>query len=214
MNFGFVKTALKAVGKGALTVGETVAPAAATAFGGPLAGTLAKIAVDGIAAAQAKHAAVPHGTLVLSPAVAEPVPVELAKKLDVMTYMESQSGAIADLVLNMAGHPVADPQRFAQGVDLMVEGLVDVMKAIKALPVATEQTPRVTQASIDVLEVPKSLRVAPEPSASTVVVPTPLAGIVSNLDTPASAPTPVSADVITLLNQVLQRLGPKVTVTA
>lgn len=185
MNFGFVGAALKAVGKGALKVAEVAGPAAATAFGGPLAGSLVNIAVQGIEAAQAKHGAVPAPVVVST--ASGPVAID-PRKLDVMQYLESQAGTIASLVLASTGKPVADPARFATGVNALVEGLVDIMKAIEALPTTT----------------PVAAPTSPVAAAVTVVTPAPFVGTVSNADAPAKQP-----DVIALLQQVLLQLAPK-----
>lgn len=206
MNFGFVTAALKSLGLEALTVAETVGPAAATAFGGPLAGQLAMLAVQAISAAQAKHGAAPPPVQVATTTGTASVD---PRKLDVMQSLEQQAGTIANMVLAATGRAVSDPARFATGVNALVEGLVDIMKAVDALPAAQ-----------NLLVVPSKSTPAPAPVAApaasvappvvvTSTVPA-FVGVVSNND----APTPVSADVIALLNQVLTRLGSKVTVTA
>lgn len=175
MTFGFVTAALKAVGKGALKVAETAGPIAASAFGGPLAGQLATIAVQGIEAAQARHGASP-APLAIAGTTATLDP----RKLDVMQYLESQAGTIANLVLGSTGRPVADPARFATGVNTLVEALVDIMKAVEALPTTTP---------------------VPAPPVETVLpksTPAPFVGVVSGA---ASSP-----DIVALLQQVLARL--------
>lgn len=205
MNFGFVTAALKSLGLEALTVAETVGPAAATAFGGPLAGQLAMLAVQAISAAQARHGASPPPVQVATTTGTASVD---PRKLDVMQSLEQQAGTIANMVLAATGRAVSDPARFATGVNALVEGLVDIMKAVDALPINGNQTvPSKSTPAPSPVAAPTAPVVAPVVVTSTVPA---FVGVVSNND----APTPVSADVIALLNQVLTRLGSKVTVTA
>ncbi len=206
--FGFVKAALKAVGRASLGAVETAAPAAATIFAGPVAGNLVSLAIKGIIAAEAKHgptqaapAPVPAPTpeapapaVPVAPAVdPQAVPVGLAKKLDVMAFLEENEVTIVNAILASTGKSVVNKDRFAAGADKIVEGLVDVMKSIGALPSSTPPT--------DTLEV-KPPVAQPKSADATASQPAPFVGVVHNADAATTA-----ADLLPVLQRLIAQLS-------
>ena len=203
MNFGFIQAALKSAGAVLLPVAEQAGTAAATAVGGPVAGTLVSLAVSAINGAITKHgttapaSAPAQQTSALSQLVVngaqavENITVGLAKKSDVMDFLESHASDIANLVLGGAGKKVVDLDRFTKGADSIVEGVLDVMKAIGEVPTSTPMTNPV------VLTAPP----ASTPSLTPVVAPP--APVPAS---PSPAPAVQTAGVITINASEVQPL--------
>jgi len=203
MNFGFIQAALKSAGAVLLPVAEQVGVGAATAAGGPVVGNLAQLAVTAINGAIAKHGATSPAsapaqqTSALSQLVTdgaqavESITVGLAKKSDVMAFLESHASDIANLVLGGAGKKVVDLDRFTKGADSIVEGVLDVMKAIGEVPTSTPMTNPV------VLTAPP----ASTPSLTPVVAPP--APVPAS---PSPAPAVQTAGVITINTSEVQPL--------
>lgn len=134
MNFGFITAFLKTVGKAALPVAEDVGIAAANAALPGLGGTLAQFVVTGINNAVAKHGTAPAST----PSPSDPtITVGQAKKFDVLQFLESNAPEIMNAILAGRGKVVVDRAGFVAGTDQIVEGFLQVMKSVGAIPSST-----------------------------------------------------------------------------
>lgn len=223
MNFGFVEAALKTVGGVLLPVAEQAGTAAATAAGGPAAGMLANLAVQAINGAIAKHGASTPATapaqqtsalsaLVLSGAsTIENITVGLAKKSDVMAFLEAHAADIANVLLNGAGKKVVDLDRFTTGADSIVEGILDVMKAIGEVPTSTPMTnPVVLTAAPSTApsQIPVVAPATPVPASLGGITPV----IATSIMPPSGQPTAPTitvnaADIQSLVQKLLSALG-------
>lgn len=206
LNFGFITAALKTFGKQVLPLAEDAGVAAANAALPGVGGTLASLIITGITAAVAKHGTAPAST----PAPSDPtITVGEAKKFDVMQFLESNAPDIMDSILAGRNKTVIDRAGFVAGTDKVVEGFLDIMKSIGAIPSSTPPSDPVviTPAVI------AATKLAPAPAPTTVVqVPAtaagsaPFVGVVSNLE---SAKSSSPLDLAALLEQAAAQLRGK-----
>lgn len=184
MKFGFITTVLKDIGKVALPIAEEAGVTAANAALPGLGGTLAQLAITGITNAVVKHGTAPAAT----PSPADPtVTVGQAKKFDVMQFLEANAPEILDAILSGQNKTVIDRAGFVNGTDQIVEGFLEIMKSIGAVP---SSTPPVDPVVITPAVI-AATKAAPAPAPTQVpqavlapLAPAPAAftGTISNLD--------------------------------
>lgn len=200
MKFGFILTALKDIGKAALPVAEEVGVTAANAALPGLGGTLAQLAINGITQAIVKHGTAPSST----PSPSDPtITVGQAKKFDVMQLLEANAPEIMDLILAGAHKKVVDRAKFVEGTDKLVEGLLEIMQAIGAVPSSTPPVDPVVITPAVIAETRETP--APNPLPAAVM---PTLGVISNLG-PASVNSLDPNAVASLLLELVAKLQAK-----
>lgn len=203
MKFGFVTNVLKNIGKAVLPVAEEAGVLAANAALPGLGGTLAQIAIQGITGAIAKHGNAPAS----SPAPSDPtITVGQAKKFDVMQLLEANAPEIMDLILAGAHKKVVDRAKFVEGTDKLVEGLLEIMQAIGAVPSSTPPVDPVVITPALIAETRETPAPSPLPA---VVVPTPSMGTILNLSPTAVTKGLDPNEVVSLLMELVSKLQSK-----
>lgn len=102
-------------------------------------GAIADAAINVIVAVDRNRAAMTAQAANLTPgpnADDQMAKTNAVKKADVMTHLDLMSPLISALI----NKPINDPARLVKGVDQIVEGLIDVLKAVGDLP-STPPTP-------------------------------------------------------------------------